>query len=188
MRNNLILLTVAASLGAVSATASAAGYFDGQTPLLCSVYQLFECDHPNACQAVSPGEIAGVSHLDVNFSDKIITRAGVDSPPESQIQSVSTDVDGKLIMQGVEDGQAGVRDGAGGSPPNMNPEGPIGMAVAGDSRAVVWLGHSPPRGAEGGGRAPQWRACPVPQSTQRGRLHAGTSHRLSECTHVRAST
>ncbi len=145
MRNNLIPLAVAASLGAFSTTASAAGYFDGQTPLLCSVYQLFECDHPNACQAVSPGEIAGVSHLDVNFSDKVITRAGVDSPQESQIQTVSTDVDGKLIMQGVEDGQEGVRDGAGWSISIMNPEGTMVMAVAGDGFAVVGLGACVPK-------------------------------------------
>ena len=126
-------------------SASAADYFDGKKPLLCSIYQLFECDPPNACQAVSPAEIDGISHLDVDFGKKIITRAGTESPQRSEIEKVETGVDGKLIIQGIEDGQAGVRDGAGWSISIMNPEGTMVMAVAGDGFAVVGLGACVPK-------------------------------------------
>ena len=63
-------LVVAASLAFIATGAWATDYFDGTKPLLCSTYQLFECDPPNACQAVSPAEINGVSHFDIDFDKK----------------------------------------------------------------------------------------------------------------------
>ncbi len=126
-------------------TASSASFFDGKTPLLCSVYQLFECDPPNACVAVTPDEIQGVSHLTIDFSKKIITKAGEVSVQKSNIMSIETDVDGKLIIQGIENGEAEVRDGAGWTISIMDPEGTMVMAVAGDGFAVVGLGACVPR-------------------------------------------
>ena len=127
------------------ATASSAGFFDGQTPLLCSVHQLFECDPPNACLPVTPAEILGVSHFDIDFSKKVVTCAGVESQQQSRIESVKTDIDGKIIIQGIEDGQPGERDGAGWSISIMDPEGTMVMAVAGDGFAVVGLGACVPK-------------------------------------------
>lgn len=133
----------AALLGFVS-TASADGFFDGKIPLLCSVYQLFECDHPNACLTVTPDQIQGVSHINIDFSKKMITRAGEDSEQKSDIKSVTTDLDGKLIIQGVEDGDPETRDGAGWSISIMDPEGTMVMATAADGFAVVGLGACVP--------------------------------------------
>ena len=145
MHTNSKRLMMAASLSFMAMSASAADYFDGKKPLLCSVYQLFECDPPNACQAVTPAEINGVSHLDIDFRKKIITRAGMESPQQSQIKTVETGVDGKLVIQGVENGQEGVRGGAGWSISIMNPEGTMVMAVAGDGFGVVGLGGCVPK-------------------------------------------
>ena len=140
----LKILMMTLALGFV-ATSSSAGFFDGQTPLLCSVYQLFECDPPNACHAVTPDEISGVSHFDIDFSKKVVTRAGVESKQQSRIESVKTEIDGKTIIQGIEDGQPGVQDGAGWSISIMDPEGTMVMAVAGDGFAVVGLGACVPK-------------------------------------------
>ncbi len=87
----------------------------------------------------------GVSHFDIDFGKKIITRAGIDSPRQSRIKNVETGVDGKLIIQGIEDGQENVRDGAGWSISIMNPEGTMVMASAGDGFAVVGLGACVPK-------------------------------------------
>jgi hypothetical protein len=125
--------------------AFAESYFDGKKPLLCSVYQLFECDAPNDCRAVSPGEIQGVSHLDIDFSKKIITRAGEASEQQSPIERVVNDLDGKLIIQGIEDGQPDVRDGAGWTISIMAPEGTMVLSTAGDGFAVVGLGACVPK-------------------------------------------
>ena len=94
---------------------------------------------------MTPGEIDGVSHLDIDFGKKLVTRAGVESPQESPIESVETGVDGKLIIQGIEDGQASVRDGAGWTISIMDPEGTMVLAVAADGFAVVGLGACVPK-------------------------------------------
>ena len=145
MHTTLNRILPAVFLSIMATSPAAADYFDGKKPLLCSVYQLFECDPPNACEAVTPGQVNGVSHLDIDFRKKVITRAGAASPQQSPIKHVATNVDGKLIIQGVEDGQEGVRDGAGWSISIMNPEGTMVMAVAGDGFAVVGLGACVPK-------------------------------------------
>ena len=135
---------VCTALAGFVATASAASFFDGKRPLLCSVHQLFECDAPNACMAVTPEQIGGVSHLNIDFKNKAITRAGVDSKQTSTIDSVET-IDNKLILSGIEDGEAEVRDGAGWTISIMDPEGTMVLAVAGDGFAVVGLGACVPK-------------------------------------------
>ena len=82
MKTTIRTVVFAALMGFV-ATASSASFFDGKRPLLCSVYQLFECDAPNACLAVTPEQIGGVSHLNIDFKNKTITRAGVESKQTS---------------------------------------------------------------------------------------------------------
>ena len=127
------------------ASTAQAGYFDGKDALLCSVYQLYECDPPNGCVVVTPGEIQGVSHLDIDFGKKVITRAGVESKQKSDIQTVKTGIDGKLILQGIEDGDPGKRDGAGWSISIMDPEGTMVMTTSADGFAVVGLGACVPK-------------------------------------------
>ncbi len=144
MRSSIKTILLAALMSFIT-TASSASFLDGQTPLLCSVYQLFECDQPNACVAVTPDEIQGVSHLNIDFNKKTITKAGEVSAQKSDIMSIETDVDGKLIIQGIEDGEAEVRDGAGWTISIMDPEGTMVMAVAGDGFAVVGLGACVPK-------------------------------------------
>ncbi len=144
MRSSIKTILLATLMGCLS-TASSAGFFDGKTPLLCSVHQLFECDPPNACVAVTPDEIRGVSHLNIDFSGMVLTKAGEDSAQNSVIKSIETDVDGKLIIQGIENGEAEVRDGAGWTISIMDPEGTMVMAVAGDGFAVVGLGACVPK-------------------------------------------
>ncbi len=141
IRHSVILL---ASLLGVSGTA-AADYFDGKTPLLCNLHQLFQCDAPNDCRAVTPAEINAFAHLNIDFDTKLVTRAGIDSPQKSPIENVETRVDGKLIIQGIEDGTPDARDGAGWSISIMNPEGTMVMAAAGDGFGVVGIGACVPR-------------------------------------------
>ena len=137
--------TGVAALMACAATLSADGFFDGQSALLCSVYQLFECDPPNACQAVTPEQVAGFSHINIDFKNKLITRAGEDSPQQSVIERIETNLEGKLILQGVESGEPGVRDGAGWSISIMDPEGTMVISTAADGFAIVGLGACVPK-------------------------------------------
>ena len=143
MYTRIALITLLA-LGFGASTAHAS-FYDGKDALLCSVYQLYECDPPNGCVAVTPGEIRGVSHLDIDFGKKLITRAGVESKQKSTIKTVRTGIDGKLILQGIEDGEPGERDGAGWSISIMDPEGTMVMTTSADGFAVVGLGACVPK-------------------------------------------
>lgn len=132
-------------LMACAATASSASFFDGNTALLCSVYQLFECDPPNGCQSVKPEQIDGFSHMNIDFKNKLITRAGGESAQQSTIERIETKLEGKLIIQGVEGGEPGTRDGAGWSISILAPEGTMVMSTAADGFAVVGLGACVPK-------------------------------------------
>ena len=134
-----------AALTLFLATTSSASFFDGKTALLCSVHKLFECDPPNSCQAVTPDQILGVSHLDIDFRKKLVTRAGEKSAQKSTIESIKTGIDGKLIIQGIEKGADDVRGGAGWTISIMDPEGTMVLATAADGFAVVGLGACVPK-------------------------------------------
>ena len=142
---NVRISLVTALILVFGATAAQAGFYDGKDALLCSIYQLYECDPPNGCVSVTPAEIRGVSHLDIDFGKKVITRATGKSQQKSVIKSVTTGIDGKLILQGVEDGEPGERDGAGWSISIMDPEGTMVLTTSADGFAVVGLGACVPK-------------------------------------------
>lgn len=144
MRTMINTLVFIALMGFV-ASASADSYFDGSKPLICTVHQLYECSPPNDCRPVTPDQIDAPAHLDIDFKKKVVTRAGVDSPQKSPIENIETRVDGKLIIQGIEDGQEGVRDGAGWSISIMDPEGTMVLSASADGFAVVGLGACAPK-------------------------------------------
>jgi hypothetical protein len=143
--NPKFTITPAVLALALFAVPAKAGYYDGKTPLLCSIYQLYECDHPHGCISVTPAEVDGMSHFDIDFREKTITRAGVESAQVSHIKSVTANIDAKLVVQGVEDGDEDVRDGAGWSVSIMDPEGTMVMAIAGDGFGIMGLGACTPK-------------------------------------------
>jgi hypothetical protein len=136
---------IATALIAASAATAEASFFDGKQPLICSVYQLYECDHPNKCVSVTPGEINAMSHFDIDFRKKVIIRTGEAAGQKSSIKDVLVGLDGKLIIQGVEDGDEDERDGAGWTISIMDPEGTMVMAIAGDGFGVIGLGGCVPK-------------------------------------------
>ncbi len=127
-----------------SAGAVQAGPYDGKTPLLCSVHQLFECNHTEGCVRATPDEVLGVSHFDIDFAGKVVTRANSEGKRRSPIKRV-TPLEGKIIVQGVEDGQEGVRDGAGWSISVLDPEGTMSLGAVSDGFSVVALGACAPK-------------------------------------------
>lgn len=143
MRTIQQFLVAAIFLGG-TAVYAADGYFDGETDLLCSVTELFECDTQDGCMAVTPDQVNGFSHFNLDFKNKVLTRAGQDSPQRTAIQRVEM-LDGKLFLQGVDDGQEDVRDGAGWSISILNPEGIMTLATAADGFAIVALGVCVPK-------------------------------------------
>jgi hypothetical protein len=80
--------------------------FDGSKPLLCSVIETFECGPGGECQRGTAESIDIPQFLKISFNEKIIS-----STPESgQVRTTKIKamerVDGKLILQGVQNGKA----------------------------------------------------------------------------------
>lgn len=105
-------LIVSLLFAALNATGAWAATFDGKTPLVCTVSELYECDPASGCSPVSAKDTDDVRHLKVDFKSKTVKLAHVSTSHVSAIERVET-VDGKLVLQGIEDGAEDVKDGGG---------------------------------------------------------------------------
>lgn len=132
----------AAIMGLVTVALSASGAawaatFDGKTALVCTVSELYECAPASGCGPVSAQDTDDVRHLKVDFKAKTVKLAHVDTAHTSQIDSVET-VDGKLVLQGIEDGFADAPDGGGWTMAIDDTYGTLGITLA--RNAVVFAG------------------------------------------------
>lgn len=129
-------------LFAMGLPAAAAGYFDGSHPLRCTLAQTFECDAQSGCASVTPQEISAPGAFAVDFKAKTIKNTA--SGRSSSIENMD-DVDGKLIMQGIEDGSVEVSDdGVGWSMSVDDDDGGMVVSVVLDGAAIVGLGWCVP--------------------------------------------
>ena len=88
-----------------SALQAEAAAFDGSAPLLCAVIQVIECGAGSECVEVS-AETAGIPNfLIIDFENRTIRATEQSGRKETTaIQNVQH-VDGKLILQGAENGR-----------------------------------------------------------------------------------
>lgn len=117
-----------------------AAVFDGSQALLCASQQVNECIPGYACTTVLP--------VDVNFPDFFTVDAGARSISGQHGDGIAAHtpverlehLDGKLILQGADDGSASERDGTGWTLVINETSGRMLMTVAGDGFVVVVSG------------------------------------------------
>ncbi|MCG6982311.1 MAG: hypothetical protein LJE88_12970 [Deltaproteobacteria bacterium] len=90
-----------------------AGDFDGSKPLLFVAIDVIECVPNGECNKVTPESIALPQFLKIDFKKKKILPVGEGQGKKSTTIENMELIDGKLIIQGAEDGVEGVRDGVG---------------------------------------------------------------------------
>jgi hypothetical protein len=122
-----------------------AGAFDGSKPLYCSLADAIECVPGVECQEVMPESVNLPNFLKIDFKKKRIT-----ATKEGGVQRTSKienreRIDGKLIMQGAEDGVAGVRDGLGWSIAISESTGKMVLTGSGDQFGLVVFGACIPQ-------------------------------------------
>jgi hypothetical protein len=132
------LVFVALLLG-LSFSVATAGAFDGKQPLICTLTEVWECDSAAGCEVLGSDDAHDIRHLAVDFRKRSITLDHIESKLSSRIDKVQT-IDGKLILQGIEDGMEGTPDGAGWAMTINNRYGNVVLTVAGDAVAFVGLG------------------------------------------------
>jgi hypothetical protein len=117
-----------------------AGDFDGSRPLLFSVISAMECTPDNGCHAVTVDSVDLPRFLKIDFNKKTIGPASESNVrPDSAIERMER-VDGKLILQGAEDGYESVRDGLGWTIAIAEGTGRVVMTASGDQVAFVVFG------------------------------------------------
>jgi hypothetical protein len=87
--------------------------FDGGKVMLCASQNAAECDAGKDCMTVTPASVNLPDFFLIDTGKKLIS-----ATPESGSTSTTTierveHLDGKLILQGADDGMEDVRDGAG---------------------------------------------------------------------------
>jgi len=117
-----------------------AGDFDGSKELLCVCMRVIECGPDGNCAEVSAEEIGIPEFLKINFKQKTIRdqQMGKNQNP-SRIENLER-IDGKLILQGAEDGYKEVRDGAGWSMAISEETGKMVLTESGDQVGFVIFG------------------------------------------------
>jgi hypothetical protein len=120
--------------------AAVAGDFDGSRPLLFSVISVIECTPDGNCREVTADSADLPQFLKIDFEKKRITRAmGGEGKQGTDIERMER-VDGKLILQGAEDGVENVRDGLGWTVAISEETGKAILTASGEQVAFVVFG------------------------------------------------
>ena len=122
-----------------------AGDFDGSRPLLGATIKIFECTEDRGCSEVVLEDVGVPRFFIIDFSEKVIRptkEMGIDKV--SRIERMEH-VDGKLILQGAEDGIEGVRDGVGWTIAISETTGKLILTASGEGVAFVAHGACTPQ-------------------------------------------
>ena len=117
-----------------------AGDFDGSKPMLCAVMDIVECGPDGNCQKVTVEDVSIPQFLKINSKEKKITATQTSGSKRSTTIKNIEHVDGKLILQGAEDGIEGVRDGVGWSLAIAEDTGKMVLTASGDEVGFVVFG------------------------------------------------
>ncbi len=124
----------------IAASAVGAGDFDGSKPLLISVIRVIECTPDDDCREVTPASIELSQFLKIDFTNNTIRPATAgDERPATTIERREV-VDGKLILQGAEDGYEKMRDGLGWTMAISEESGQVVLTASGEQVAFVVFG------------------------------------------------
>ena len=133
---NLFRSVLSCGLLAISLPALSAAY-DGSKTLLCATQYVSQCDAGMDCVNVFPASVNVPDFFVVNTADKLIGNLVDDrTTPVERVEHL----DGKLILQGADDGIEEVRDGLAWSMAIDEDTGKLVLSAAGDGFAMVIFG------------------------------------------------
>jgi len=128
----------------MAASAVGAEDFDGTRPLLVSVIRAVECVPDGTCREVPLASVELPQFLKIDFSKKTIRPADDDDKTPATVIERQEVVDGKLILQGAEDGYEKMRDGLGWTMAITAETGQVVLTASGDQVAFVVFGAALP--------------------------------------------
>ena len=129
--------SIACVFGAMSASAAT---FDGSQTLLCALQDVTQCDAGTECLGVTPEGINVPDFLQVDAANKLISATPEAGTERTTAIERTEHMDGKLILQGADDGIEGVRDGLAWSMVIDDTTGKLVVSASGDGFAFVAFG------------------------------------------------
>ena len=120
-----------------------AGDFDGSKPLHCTLVDTIECLPGGECTKVTPSAVNLPDTILIDYEKKRIAVKGVDNKRTSIIENWEH-IDGKLIIQGAEDGDKEQRDGLGWTISVNDSTGKMVATGSGDDVGFVMFGSCKP--------------------------------------------
>ncbi len=139
MKSFLHRFTVPACLGLLAASPANAD-LDGSEMLICSVAEVYECNLDDGCMDLSADTVEIPSLFRIDFGQGTITgRLDDGSERESMARHKET-LENKLVMQGVEQGYEGERDGSAWSLTITQDTAEMALTASGDETGFVFLG------------------------------------------------
>jgi hypothetical protein len=118
--------------------AAAAQDFDGSKALICSLAHVMQCeDGSDSCERLRPNEVGAPDFLNLDFQAKSITTSK--SAAVSPMENVEL-IDGRLYVQGAEDGLESEIDGFGWTMAITQDGGQLVLSGASDGMGFVFFG------------------------------------------------
>jgi len=117
--------------------------FDGSQSLLFAATKAFECTPAGGCDEVTVEELFLPQFLRIDVANNQIGAIPATENPPSKIERMES-VDGKLMLQGAEDGSASERDGVGWTMAIAQDSGKTVLTFSGDKVAFVVFGACTP--------------------------------------------
>jgi len=138
--NQVKIFGLAVLITCIFSFAAVAADFDGSKPLICALMDFVECQPGGKCQSKTAEELGLPQFFRINFSEKKIsgTQSG-ENGKSTPIENLEH-IDGKLIIQGAEDGVEDVRDGVGWSLAIAEETGKLVLTASGDESGFVVFG------------------------------------------------
>ena len=136
---SFISLVSATMLIAGSSAAMAATY-DGSKPLLCAIHSVTECIVGEGCQKVSPESVNLLNFVQVDTTNKVLSARPESGDTRTTPIEYSEHLDGKLILQGADEGLEDIRDGLAWSIAIDETTGKMVVSASGDGFALVMFG------------------------------------------------
>lgn len=117
-----------------------AGNFDGSKALVCAAMDVVECVPGGECNRVLADEVDFPDFLQLSFKDKKIRAEQMGRKDlKTDIEHMES-IDGKLILQGAEDGREGTKDGLGWTLSIDEESGKMVFSASGTEVAFVVFG------------------------------------------------
>ena len=141
---NLKICSLIVLLCGVITMPTMAGGFDGTQKLICSISEVVECGPDGKCQQPTAGEVGMPDLIKIDFAGKTISAANSSEDKRTTPIENIEKIDGKIIIQGAEDGLENARDGVGWSLAIMEETGKMVLTASGDEVGFMLFGACTP--------------------------------------------